>query len=146
MNSPIPISRRSLALILRTTNSHRLLQGQTVVMVFLTEYPRVKVAVLWPNGQLFLYSVQGLQSLLCFLLAITPPPGLMSSTTTSSITRLHVTIDFNHILQAPRSMLGLRRTIGLSVLGISISRIWFWLERQWNERGSFPFRRLLTVF
>ena len=143
MNSPIPISRRSLASTLCIVNRRHLLQRRPVVMVFLAKYPRVRVAVLWPNGQMDLHSVQGLQSLLCFLSAITPSPGLMSSITTSSTTRPHVIIDFNHILQAPRSTLGLRRTIGSSVLGISISRIWFWLGRQWNEEGSaFPFRDL----
>ena len=140
MNSPIPISRRSLAAILRIVNRRQLLQRQPVIMVFLTEYPRVKVAVLWPNSRMDLHSVQGLQSLLCFLSAITPPPGLMSSITTSSTTRPHVIINFNHIPQVSRSTLGLRRIIGSSVLGISISRIWFWLERQWNKRGlAFPF-------
>ena len=147
MNSPILISRRSLASVLCIVNRRQSLQHQTIVMVFLVGYPRVWVAVLWPNGQMDLHSVQGLQSLLCFLSVITPPPGLMSCITTSSTTRLHVTININHIPQVPRSTLGLRRTIGSSVLGIFISRIWFWLERWWNGRGSAsPFQEPLAVF
>ena len=68
----------------------------------------------------------------------TPVPPMLPlsdhpATTASFIIRPHVTIDFNHIPQVPRSMLGLRRTIGSSVFGISISRIWFWLGRQWNK-------------
>ena len=147
MNSPILISRRPPASNLRIVNRRQLLQHQTVVVVFLVEYPRVWVAILWPNGQMDLSSIQGLQPLLCFLSSITPPPGLMSCITTSSTTRPHVVIDISHIPRVPRSMLGLRRTIDSSVFGISISRIWFWLGRQWNERGlASPFRKPLAVF
>ena len=142
MNSLIPISRRSLASMVCIVSRRRSHPRQLVVVVFLVEYPTVWVAVLWPNGRMDLSFVQGLQSLQCLLSAITPPPGLMSSITTSSTTRLLVVIDINHIPQVPRSTLGLRRTIGLSVLGTFTSRIWSWLERQWNERGSSPFRRL----
>ena len=147
MNSLIPISRRSLVSMVHIISNCRSHPCQLIVVVFLAEYPTVWVVVLWPNGRMDLSSVQGLQSLQCFLSAITPPPGLMSCITTSSTTRPLVVIDINHIPQVPRLTLVSRGTIGSSGLGMFSSRIWFWLERQWNERGSAsPFRKPLVVF